>query len=151
MNTANPEPQNVQSDEYIHSIGDGLVAHYTFDTDIDNKTIDFVGKNNGSLFGSTVGLWRFDNNYYSPIDSTSYSNNGGLVGNTIGLWHFDENTGTTTKDETGYSNTGTLVGNTARVIGVSDNALYFDGSGIMSMRALERAIFPEGIFIMRLV
>jgi concanavalin A-like lectin/glucanase superfamily protein/uncharacterized protein DUF2341 len=119
----------VQEQEYINGNSKGLVAHYTFDQDVDNKTIDNVGKNTGSLFGSTIGLWRFDNPHYSPIDSTSYSNNGGLKGDTVLLMHFDEGTGSSTNDETGYNLDGTLISmeSTDWVKGVSGKALILDG------------------------
>jgi hypothetical protein len=110
---ANPEPIiTVQDEEYIYGIGNGLVAHYSFDNDINNVSFNLVGKNNGSIYGSTVAMWKFDNPYYSPLDSASYANNGKLMGNTIGLWHFDEGAGSTTKDETGYVNNGTINGAT---------------------------------------
>jgi concanavalin A-like lectin/glucanase superfamily protein/uncharacterized protein DUF2341 len=118
----------VSNEEYVDGNSDGLVAHYTFDQDVDNKTIDNIGKNTGSLFGSTVGLWHFDNPYYSPIDSTSYSNNGGLKGDTVLLMHFDEGTGNPL-DESGYGNDGTLYNTpTWTSDSISGYALDFEAS-----------------------
>lgn len=77
-----PEPIiTLQNEEYIHGNSQGLIAHYSFDQDIDNKTIDSINKNHSSLYGSTVGMWRFDEGSGTSVkDSTSYNNLGIIYG-----------------------------------------------------------------------
>lgn len=66
-----------QSEESIYGNSKGLVAYYSFDNDVNNKTLDSINKNHGSLFGSTLALWNFDEASGSTVkDSTSYNNNG---------------------------------------------------------------------------
>jgi len=61
------------------------------------------------------------------VDASRYGNNGTIYGNTLGLWRFDENTGSTAYDESIYRNNGTISG-AAWASGKSGTALRFDGS-----------------------
>ncbi|MDD3151058.1 MAG: LamG domain-containing protein, partial [Candidatus Gastranaerophilales bacterium] len=54
----------------------GLVASYHFNTQEEASIKDYSGNNNhGQLYGSTIGLWRFDEGSGTAVhDSTNYGN-----------------------------------------------------------------------------
>ncbi len=80
----------IGSSESIYDDSSGL-AYYSFDSDVDNLVVDSVGKNDGIIYGSTVGLWHFDENSDSTAyDSTSYDNDGTISG---AVWTSDSKSG----------------------------------------------------------
>ncbi|MBD3312143.1 DUF2341 domain-containing protein, partial [archaeon] len=80
---ASTEPTvTIGSQESVYGNDTGLVSYYSFDNDEENKTVDSIGKNHGSLYGNTVGLYHMDEYAGSIVaDATSYGNDGSF-GNT---------------------------------------------------------------------
>ena len=108
------------------------VGAWRFEEEDGNATQDSAGNNQGSIYGDTILLMRFDEDDGGvSYDSTSYGNNGDIYGDTVFLMHFDENTGNTVYDKTSYGNDGTLIGppdwNDTNCI--SGTCLEFNGAG----------------------